>query len=264
MTACCSLAELFSLTDEAVPGLRGSLCSGADRTAGGTAGCYCRPLPGVPRNQAALRAMTAHWMNTYPEAGVPYSALRCWGLLIWQPVYVMVVAAHLAECCPSLDSFSQPLTADGFAVGYLLDDHVPFHGRLEARLVFAAKQIETYCRDAQAELSQAIRLNPIAARCLLADCVLAALLAVRRLKPEWDNRVLQQLGKSWLNALDLSDASAYFPFRLQDGSVHLALARKTCCYNFRCHDGDFCSTCPRLRPSERVIRLNAEHEACAH
>ena len=265
MGASHTLAKLFDLTDRVVPGLRGCVRGAADDTAcAAAARQYCRPLPCALRNEAALRAMTEHWLRAYPEAGVPYSALRCWGLLIWQPVYLMAVGVHLAKCCPSLDTFSQPLTDNGFAVGFLLDEHRPFHGRFAARLEFAAQQLEAYCRDTQAELSQVIKLNPIAARCMLSDCVLAALLAVRKLGPEWDNRALQQLGKRWLSALHLEDASAYFPYRLQDGSVQLSLARKTCCYNYRCHDGDFCSTCPKLKPSERVIRLNAEHTACAH
>jgi siderophore ferric iron reductase len=258
MAQCHDLADLLQLAERVVPGLRGEL---RERAGAGVAPCASRHIKPSPPdgNRAALQAMTAHWSGNYPEAGRHYCALRCWGLLIWQPVYVSVVGVHLACCCPSLSDFCQTLE-DGCASGYSLHAHAPFQGDLDARLRFAANQVERFCRTTFDELTRVIKLNPAAARGLQADCVLAALLAVRKHRTDWDAHTVGELGARWLSELNLSGHSAYFCYRQRDGTTQLALDRRTCCHHFRRRDGELCSTCPKLAMSERILRLHAEAE----
>jgi ferric iron reductase protein FhuF len=94
-----------------------------------------------------------------------------------------------------------------------------------------------------------------------ADCVLAALLALRATHPEWNHAHLEALGERWLTALALAGRSGFFAYASSDGSRALALERQTCCYHYRRRDGELCSTCPRLEKRERIARLNAERDA---
>jgi ferric iron reductase protein FhuF len=94
-----------------------------------------------------------------------------------------------------------------------------------------------------------------------AECVLAALLAVRATCPEWDHARVEALGEHWLEALTLAGRGGFFAYARSDGSSALALDRRTCCYHFRRRDGELCSTCPRLEKRERIVRLNAERDA---
>jgi hypothetical protein len=53
-------------------------------------------------------------------------------------------------------------------------------------------------------------------------------------------------------------SSALLEVRLDDGRECLALGRNVCCQHFRRDDGEFCSTCPKLKPEERQRRLREE------
>lgn len=256
------LTELLDLADRVVPGLRGSLFEPRVSRVGETgAFLYTRPSPD-DRNRAALQSITTRWATDYPEAGQHYCALRCWGLLIWQPVYVAMIGTHLAPCCPSLASFCQPLV-DGCVNGFRVHDHVPLRGDPESRWQFAANEIAAFCRATFDELAQVIKLNAVAAHGLQADCVLAALLAIRRHRPAWDDAHVDSLGARWLDVLNLGAYSAYFAFQQSNGVTRLALDRKTCCHHYRRRDGELCSTCPKLAIGERIVRLNAELDSTA-
>jgi hypothetical protein len=80
------LARVFQLAASIAPSLRGEQ--------GGA------PQPGALRYDgstaatAPLKVLCRHWAEAYPEAGAHYVALRCWGLAIWQPVYLSVIASR--------------------------------------------------------------------------------------------------------------------------------------------------------------------------
>src|ERR1700744_1518078 len=101
MTASPALRDLLRLAASVVPGLSGVI---VDRASVGQRGCneassratYRYPAPGEGNenddgdhdgNRAVLEALLAHWRDAYPEAGRMYWSLRCWGILIWQPIY---------------------------------------------------------------------------------------------------------------------------------------------------------------------------------
>ena len=106
------LDDLLDLTGRLVPGLSGQVAPAA--------GPGIRP--GADNAQAIARLRDV-WGQRYPEAGPHYLALRCWGLLIWQPVYLSVIAAHRSAIVPDLSSMTQPVPDYGFIIGYTLDRH---------------------------------------------------------------------------------------------------------------------------------------------
>jgi siderophore ferric iron reductase len=263
MTANRTLEDLLRLAARVVPGLRGVV---ADRVSG--APCIDESARGAAHrrparcddNRAALEALLAFWTTAYPEAGRAYWSLRCWGILIWQPIYLSVIGVHTAQRALSLGRFEQPIE-NGWTREVQLPAHAPTHGDQDTLIDLAASEIAACCAQIFDELSRVIRLNAHAARSMQADCVLAALLAVRAKRPDWRHAQLESLGERWLRALELGGRSGFFAYPRSDGASALALDRQTCCYHYRRRDGELCSTCPRLEKRERIVRLNAERDA---
>jgi hypothetical protein len=112
-------AELVATEAAVVPGLDGRVLSRA------SAG---EPWHAAPAEALApLRSCRA---RRHPEAGPHYGALRGWGLLVWQPLYLGGIAAHLGDAAPDLDAVSQPLR-DGDVDGECLAE-VPLRSCLSS------------------------------------------------------------------------------------------------------------------------------------
>jgi siderophore ferric iron reductase len=269
MAANRALENLLRLAARLVPGLRGVVAEQAapPGMSGAQEPVHVCPAPRARDssdegggNRTALDALLAHWSNAYPEAGRAYWSSRCWGILIWQPVYLSVIGVHAAHRALSLAHLAQPI-ADGWTREVRLPDHAPVTGSTSALITLAAREISVCCAQMADELTPVIRLNPAAARATLADVVLAALLAMSKARPDWDHAHIEARGRQWLAALDIRGCGGYFAFERSDGSRALALERQTCCYHYRRRDGEMCSTCPRLAKHERVVRLNTEWDA---
>lgn len=259
-SANCTLKHLLDVAARLIPGLNGIVDDSASSEGVGD----CVHVRGAPQahagNGAALEALLAYWSNAHPEAGRPYWASRCWGILIWQPVYLSVIGVHAARASLSLTRVAQPVSR-GWTREVRLPDHAPEQCAGPALIAHAASEITACSRQMRDDLMSVIRLNPAMVNGTLADVVLAALLAARKARPDWSDAHVQRLGERWLAALALDGHGGYFAFERPDGSCALALDRKTCCYHYRRSDGDLCSTCPRLAKPERIVRLNMERDA---
>lgn len=245
------LARVLQLAARIAPALRGE--QGA------------APLPGALRHgdeaaagEKALRSLCRHWERSYPEAGAHYVALRCWGLAIWQPVYLSVIAAHLDTHVPRLAGLAQPVM-DGFPCGFQLPVHTPVKAAaLPARMRLAAGELRGVCQSTRAALMPMVALHARAADRLQAECVLGALLLVHRSRPGLGDAEVAALGEDWLAQLGIAGGCGFFAYRARDGTPALALDRKVCCHYFRRHDGEKCSTCPKLPLDKRIARLLAD------
>jgi len=203
-----------------------------------------------------LRALCRHWTEAYPEAGAHYVALRCWGLAIWQPVYLSVIAAHLDSHVPGLAGFTQPVVG-GFPSGFQLPVHAPMKAAsLAERMRLAAGELRGLCDATRAALMPLVALHARAADRLQAECVLGALLLVHRSSPGlFEDAKVAALGEKWLAQLGIAGGCGMFAYRARDGTPALALDRRVCCHYFRRHDGEKCSTCPKLPLDKRIVRL---------
>ncbi|WP_043287938.1 siderophore ferric iron reductase [Paraburkholderia oxyphila] len=263
MAANRALEDMLRLAARLVPGLHGVVLAQPEAPPALSVQepVYVCPAPRADEgNRAALDALSAYWSRAWPEAGRAYWASRCWGILIWQPVYLSVIGVHAAQRVLSLAALAQPVS-EGWTREVRLPDHAPTPGDTEELIAHAAREIAACCAQIYADLTPVIRVNPAAARGTQADVVLAALLAARKMRPEWSDAQVDALGRRWLAALDIEGCGGYFAFARTDGSHSLALERKTCCYHYRRRDGEMCSTCPRLAKHERIVRLNAERDA---
>jgi siderophore ferric iron reductase len=239
-----TLVALVALAAQAVPGLDGRV--GASSA-----------LPW--HADARLAELHHRWSSAHPEAGPQYAALRGWGLLVWQPAYLAVLAAHLGDAQVDLDRVSLQMT-EGRIEGYSVAPHLPLRGDEEARLQHGARQLaEGLSRLLPAWQAQA-PLHAKAARRTCAECVLAALLVAKR-RRQWTAQHARRMGEAWLDRLGLRGEAGYLGYRDARGAEALATDRKVCCLHFRRHDGERCSTCPKHAPHERVRRLLAEEAA---
>ncbi len=240
------LDDLLDLTGRLVPGLSGQVAPAAG--------------PGIrpgADNAQAIAQLRDVWGQRYPEAGPHYLALRCWGLLIWQPVYLSVIAAHRSAIVPDLSSMTQPVPDDGFIIGYTLDRHEPLRACLRQRMQAAAAQLRNICATFYRELTQVLRVSPRAAESMQADCVLYALLAARHDDGAEANDWARRQAIEWMDLLGLQGRSGYLTWQRAAQPV-IAVVRQVCCHYLRRRDVDYCSTCPKLNLAERIARIDAE------
>ncbi|OLU23236.1 siderophore ferric iron reductase [Pseudomonas sp. PA15(2017)] len=231
-----------------------------------------RTLPGIPArvgvsahhelacgaagNLERVAALYASLQQSFPEAGVHYWTVRTWTLLIWQPIYLSLFGVHLADRVPCLDGMGQTV-CDNMVYGFCLPEHCPRRASQAVLIDFAAEQMQALVERQWQEFDAVAGIHRKLARRLQADCVLGALLMIQRQQSLANDR-LQQLESRWLDALELRGDSSLIGVCLDDGRERLALGRKVCCQHFRRADGNFCSTCPKLKQEERLARLRQE------
>ena len=240
------LAQLIALAAHPVPSLAGAVgqptrdqlvCGDAD-------------------NPARLVALHGALHSRHQEAGPHYWGVRAWSLLIWQPIYLSLLAVHLAHRAPFLRHMGQSVS-EGFVGGYRLPAHQPERGVLDELIRFAASEVSGFIERQLAEFNSVLNIYPKLARLLMVDCVRDALLLVQR-QLGLDCTQLLGLEQRWLAALAQPTASGLISVRLDDGRECLALERRACCQHFRRLDGELCATCPKRKPGERLSCLRKE------
>jgi siderophore ferric iron reductase len=237
-------AQLVATAAAVVPGLDGCVVPPA------SAGAPWHAT--TPDSLVPLRQGLA---GRHPEAGPPYWALRGWGLLVWQPIYLGVIAAHLGDGCPQLDRVSQPLRS-GDVDGFCLGEHTLEQADEPARIQTIAAALAAGCEALLRAWCQVAPLHPKAARRTCADCALAALLAVHCQGRLWQPDEVVERGEGWLRAMGLAGESGYMSYRLHSGEEALALDRQVCCLHFRRQGAERCATCPKRPVAERIACLS--------
>jgi siderophore ferric iron reductase len=243
---CHDLIELLHVAARALPGLTGEIGpAGNDQLQCGSTG-----------NQARVAALHAHWQHAYPEAGAHYWSARSWSLLVWQPVYLSLLAVHLCARAPSLAQMGQSMR-DGFICGFRLPEHRPCRGTQSDLIACASSHLRRFVDDQLTEFNGVASIHPKMARLLVADCLRAALLLVQP-RASVTNAALHEIEARWLEAMALPGGGSLVEIGLSDSRQCLALGRKVCCQHFRRADGEPCSSCPKLKPEERTRRLRDE------
>jgi siderophore ferric iron reductase len=244
--AATDLARLIETTTQALPRMDGRV---------GQA-CGEQLVYGGAQNPSRIAALHAHWMSAHPEAGPHYWSIRSWSLLIWQPIYLSVLAVHLARQAPCLASMGQSVS-QGLVAGFCLPPHCPRQGNVADLIAYSADQLVRFIERQLIDFNSVCEIYPKLARLLAADCARAALLWADRCEPLAAGQLLEREGQ-WMEALALSPGSSLIEVHTDDGRQCLALGRKVCCQHFRRSDGEFCDTCPKLKQEERLKRLRAE------
>ncbi|CRM39463.1 siderophore ferric iron reductase, family [Pseudomonas sp. 37 R 15] len=240
------LARLINTATKALPRMAGRV--GEARSGELVDGCASNP--------SRIAALHAHWVSAHPEAGPHYWAIHSWSLVIWQPIYLSLLAVHLSHQVPSLAKMGQTVS-EGQVGGFCLPPHWPRQGRQADLIGFAAEQLCQFVDRQLSDFNSVCQIYPKMARLLAADCARAALLWVDRCQP-MGNAQVRDLEGQWMEALALSPGSSLIEVQTDDGRQCLALGRKVCCQHFRRADGELCSTCPKYKQEERCQRLREE------
>ncbi len=193
--------------------------------------------------------------SMHPDAGRHYWSARSWGLLTWQPVLLTLAATELLRCRVDLSQLGQR-SQGHFVMGMTLGDGLLGEASVSRRQ--AGAHLRDICDQYLVELGQVIKMNPVLARRLLADRILATLLRMRPLLADNSHAATYHLANEWLEAAGLTGASALTAFELPQGGSELALDRKGCCQHFRLEGAELCKTCPRQPVSIRIKRLQEE------
>lgn len=210
-------------------------------------------------NLLLLNALYRHWQQAHPEAGDPYWTVRSWTFLIWQPIYLTVIAVHGTHLLPVLKNMRQHLN-QGVVAGFdMVSDSVRC-GNEQVLLTMGADTLRELCSQLMEDFNHVSRIKPTNAWRLVADTVVSAVTLVDQLKPDVTNDQISSLADEWLFAMGLKDQSALMPVPLTNGQEKLGLNRKTCCLYYLRHDGELCSTCPKVKMPERLKKLRKEFE----
>lgn len=198
-----------------------------------------------------IERLRKYLSQQYPEAGARYWRARGWGLLIWQPIYLAVIAAHKCQVILPLDEMGQDFPASGIPSGVLFKRCQFQQGQINECVQRMAEDLMDGCRNVYIDWSVSGLPRKNADR-IVADCVLSALLMV------YPNRVdnMEGLGDLWLTAMGLQGAAGFIQYRNMTGELRFALDKKNCCFRYLCHGREPCDICPRQTPDERLRRLS--------
>lgn len=187
----------------------------------------------------------------YPEAGARYWRARSWGLLIWQPIYLAVIAAHRCQIILPLNEMGQDFPASGIPSGVLFRHSQFTQGQTSACVQRMAQDLMRGCRHLYSS-GNASGLTQKNAERVVADCVVSALLMV------YPTRVdgLEELGNVWLTTMGLEGAAGFIHYQNIVGESRLALDKKNCCFRYLCHGRAPCDICPRQTLDKRLQRLS--------
>lgn len=198
-----------------------------------------------------IERLHTYLSTQYPEAGARYWRSRGWGLLIWQPIYLAIIAAHKCQMILPLNDMGQSFPVSGIPSGVLFSGCQFEQGQLDDCVQRMAEDLMIGCRKVYRCWSGAGLTQKNADR-VVADCVLSALLMVYPQRVE----KAEALGDLWLATMGLQGAAGFIRYKNPAGQPRLALHKKNCCFRYLCQGRGPCDVCPRQTMGERLRRLN--------
>jgi len=218
-------------------------------------------------NQPLLQQLLSHWSQAQPIAGPDYWATRVWTLIVWQPIYLSICAAHIGGHFVNVKSVSQCVQGS-VVMGYGLNTQafaaVGKNSQSPLQLLASiAAPLRELVDHLYGELNGLIKLNKANAYGLVADCVMHALLALMDANPKWQQPQIISLAENWCEQLGLINRkglpmSQLVAVKLDNQQSVLTLERKACCKHYLVDPRDPCSNCSRLSWQQRLQRLNSE------
>jgi siderophore ferric iron reductase len=199
---------------------------------------------------ATIERLHSYLSRKYPEAGARYWRSRGWGLLIWQPIYLAVIAAHKCQMLLPLDEMGQHFSVSGVPSGILFKRCGFKREPLNDCVQRMAEALIVGCRNVHGSWGVSGLTQKTADR-VIADCVLSALLMVYPQRVE----EAEAFGDVWLEMMGLQGAADFIRYESISGETRLALDKKNCCFRYLCHGCDPCEICPRQTLDERLNRL---------
>lgn len=191
--------------------------------------------------------------SEYPNAGSVYWSNRCWALIYWQPVYLAVYAVHKHHNWIFFNDFK--LGFDNSSVsGFFFSKpnwlaEKTDNQSIDDLIDHQAHELKILLEDYFKQLSRSIRIHPINAWRLIADCILMVLLEI----DEVNQPDKVRFSTIWLKKLAFYDRnnkpySQYKQTEIKTSDLthcknRLVLKRKSCCMHFLIDPNNPCISC---------------------
>lgn len=249
---------LFAQTDND-PALTRLIATAASAT-GFMKGAPGGVLPGWHQlgqdNSAFLTTLQQRIEANYPSAGQPFYAMRLWTNLIWQPVYLSVIGAHLHGAVPEIGQISQAMR-NIYVDGYRLKPGPQYRADLEPMIVKAGADLRAFADAILLEINSVTKLKRVPALRMLGDYMLGMMKRLRHYQPGTSVEDQQRFCALWLEAMGLQDAGRLDVIDLPDGRPFAIMECKGCCLDYLAMPGTYCDCCPRQDKTIRLARQRA-------
>ncbi len=196
------------------------------------------------RRSESLQSLYLSIAQSHPEAGQAYWLTRTWELLCWQPVFLSFTAIYAQKSLPDITSMTQ-YQNEGFVSGFHLRSEQWNYACHHTLIQLAAKQLNELFDAYRDGINQWGRIRPGFTNNLLADQLLACLVRLQELCPNYSNSFIFQQAALWLDAFGFSKKHLH-SLKVDTASHRLTLVRTTCCHAYKCEGRPVCASCPRL------------------
>ena len=187
--------------------------------------------------------------NAFPDAGQAYWVTRSWDLLCWQPLAIAFIAVYQCQQAPSFIGFTQQVSAQ-MVSGFSFSGNELLVGEEKKLIQQVGKQLKPLFESYQFHLNERLRCRPGFAKRLLADNLMAQLVALQKHKPKMDNALIIEHAQCWFEVLALDKrliASLY------EHENSIELKRSSCCLAYKVPAGKLCDNCPKQLQKSKEI-----------
>ncbi|AFU98482.1 hypothetical protein [Simiduia agarivorans] len=187
-----------------------------------------------------LAGLLARCEQQYPQARPDYWPTRVWRQLIWQPVYLSVVAVHGFSALAPMQGLLQGMSLSGVS-GYRWQRSPVQVGDERLALSLTANGLSAFQDELLVQLQTLVRASAANCRGLVADTLFFALQALAPQLHQDDHWIAAQ-GQRWCIAMQLVDRKArpLSQWCVRSGQ----LVRRSCCKSFLVGEQVYCESCP--------------------
>lgn len=203
-------------------------------------------------NQVQLETLYNQLASQHPEAGAAYWRTRLWSLVCWQPLSIAFLAIYGLQWLPAkLGQIKQYCQlSKGEILGFAFADTTQITGSTTTLIPQAASQLRPMFQHLLTDINLFCTLQIHNAERLLADQVIELLVLLANHQQQVTPAQAMVEIEHWLTALQLPEQA--LNNLTCDDSRQLQFIRRTCCLDFRRHNGKLCDNCPKVpRPAHR-------------
>jgi len=198
-------------------------------------------LTGQAQDYQTIQALKADLKKQNPDAGSAYYQARLWHLLCWQPIYITFISVYGLKQLPDFTGFKQQRQHNAI-IGFVFQSNNVSTGEIEPLITQAGKQLKPLIEHYRIQLNSLQRCPSGYAGRFIADSIMSNLLRVREFAADFDDQILLDHAKQWLNAFSLPEKLIN---SLQSNTKKpIKLVRTSCCLADRINE-KLCADCPK-------------------
>ncbi|TCS36739.1 siderophore ferric iron reductase [Reinekea marinisedimentorum] len=234
--------QLMAMCQSVTPYLKGELGCSNDAM-----------IRAEPADSAVVQQLLAALKAAHPEAGEAYWLTRTWDLLCWQPLYISMIGIYGLGCLPQFHGFAQQ-RVESYIMGFRFQQPVMHQGPSAELITLAGEYLTGLFGHYRRVVNELARCPKGFTQLLLADALMANLMLLQKLKPEFTGDRVAEQAKAWMQAFHLPEKHLS-ALQLQNNG-NIKFVRRSCCLVYKTESGQLCSDCPRLHRNEKRASIN--------